>query len=109
MSVVTRKLCKARREQAARVWIEGKALTDAGWKRGDRFSVSAMGEGENAAMILDRLVGRSELKSHHVAGTADRPIIDVTGENVRQLFGEPGTMLHIKLEPNVITITPAQD
>ncbi len=71
-----------------RVWLEGKRLLDAGWTRGmllsktvdsDRILLAPVSADEFA-----ELGGRSRCR---VAGTVDRPIIDLSGAWVTKFMG----------------------
>ena len=61
-----------------RVWIEGKFLIEAGIKRGQHFSKSI--EDNTMRLELD------EDGRHTVAGTEARPIIDLNGKYLIDLF-----------------------
>ena len=63
-----------------RVWIEGKVLLDMQTKRGIKFSRTMNGE----SMVL--VIG-DENGKHTVAGTPERPIIDLNGKYLNEFFG----------------------
>ena len=67
----------------ARVWIEGKRLTDNGIANGLKFVKSVNDHG----IILKFLPSDYEGKSHKVAGTIERPIIDLNGKYLTKFFG----------------------
>lgn len=68
-----------------RVWIEGKVLLDMGWTRGTRLHrrvVADIVRCGRDSLVLARLDGQ-----HRVAGTDKRPIIDLNGKYLNDLFG----------------------
>lgn len=80
----------------ARLWIEGAALADAGWKKGDAFS---------AEFFLDKLVYRKPGEENRkVAGTADRPIIDTNTDRLLEIGVEIGEKVSIEITPEKIEI-----
>ena len=85
-----------------RVWIEGAALLDHQWTRGMPFSKSRVLSGlthkaypdqDGKAMVLipqrtKRPANAEPVKRwHKVAGTDKRPIIDLNGAYLNDLFG----------------------
>ena len=77
MTTHTYKTC--RNKGHARIWIEGDRLTAAGWKNGDRFNKTITPDGI--------LLTRADDGAHKIAGTADRPIIDLCGKYLTEFFG----------------------
>jgi len=71
------KVGASKRVPQSRIWIEGWRLTGAGFSHGARYNVEWTVTG--ATLIPDTAGARK------VAGTIDRPIIDITGERVRAL------------------------
>ena len=79
-----------------RVWIEGKVLLDMGWTRGTRLHRRVVPDIVSAgrdSLVLARLDG-IDLSGiglmrgqHRVAGTDKRPIIDLNGAYLNDLFG----------------------
>ena len=71
------KVGASKRIPQSRIWLEGSRLISAGFAHGTRYDVvwNALG----ATLIPDTAGARK------VAGTVDRPIIDITGEKVRAL------------------------
>jgi len=71
------KVGASKRIPQSRIWIEGWRLTGAGFAHGTRYNVVWNDAG--ATLIPDAAGVRK------VAGSPDRPIIDITGEKVRAL------------------------
>ena len=63
-----------------RIWIEGDRLTRNGIRRGVKFTREHIG---TAQMVLT-FSGEGR---HPVAGTAARPISDLTGKDLNEFFG----------------------
>ena len=71
------KVGASKRIPQSRIWIEGWRLIGAGFSHGVRYNVTWHDTG--ATLTPDAAGARK------VAGTVDRPIIDITGEKVRAL------------------------
>jgi hypothetical protein len=71
------KVGAARKVPRSRIWIEGARLTLAGFTHAARYDVIWTGAGATLAL--------SPTGSRRVAGTPERPIIDITGDKVRAL------------------------
>lgn len=67
----------------ARIWIEGKRLIDNGIYNGLKFVKSVNEYG----IVLKFLPSDYEGKSHKVAGSVERPIIDLNGKYLTKFFG----------------------
>ena len=100
------KLGTARRVERSRIWLEGKRLTAAGFAVGRYFI--AEWEGKTLALTLtlldeDTIIADAPRK---VSGKGDKPIIDITGAQVRETFGHRS---HVRASfgEGVIAITPA--
>ena len=76
-NVIVVKVGASKRIAQSRIWLEGSRLISAGFAHGTRYNVSWTAAG--ATLIPDTAGARK------VAGTIDRPIIDITGERVRAL------------------------
>ena len=85
-----------------RIWIEGNRLADLGLTRG-RTLTRVM---ENADIGPDTMTlttnPRSEGKRHRIAGTSERPILDLCGKWVSAFIGD-----HTHFEVDVIHLTYA--
>jgi len=77
LSVIVVKVGAAKRISQSRIWLEGSRLLLSGFAHGTRYDVKWTADG--AVLIPDTAGARK------VAGTVDRPIIDITGEKVRAL------------------------
>jgi hypothetical protein len=95
-TIVTRQLGSNRGK--CRLWIEGKDLADAGWRRGDRFDV------EYADCLILR---RNPDGKRKIAGTAGRPIVDTNTDKLttQARLGKPGDTVTISIMPDVIVVT----
>lgn len=96
-AVFVTKLGTAKKVERSRIWIEGKRLVDAGFTVGQYFSKTWLGPNEPSpfkapsnSLILELLVEDDVLNAPpcKVSGKGDKPIIDITGERVREHFGE---------------------
>ena len=68
-----------------RVWIEGKVLLDIGWTKGTKLHkriVTQFGTDRESLVLEPDPDGR-----HRVAGADTRPIIDLNGRYLNDLFG----------------------
>ena len=81
---------------AARIWLEGKRLLDAGWKRGDRYDAIF---GSNGLMYI-----KAEDGKRAVAGTESRPIIDTNSKKITE-FIAIGETANVIIQANKIAIT----
>jgi len=79
------KVGASKRVPQSRIWIEGRRLISAGFVRGARYDVLWTAAG--ASLTLSPAGG-----ARKVAGTSDRPIIDITGASVRSLQSDSATV-----------------
>ncbi len=94
------KLGDTRRGERTRIWLEGSKLTSAGFRKGFRYA--RYEEGDKLVIVLS---GTGSLK---VAGTSDRPIIDMTGRFVADLFATAGcTHVAVEYYPGQIVVRQA--
>jgi hypothetical protein len=106
------KLGTARQVSKSRIWIEGKRLVDAGFTVGAYFVKEWLyEEGEPSAIAL-RLtkVGDGDVMTTapcKVSGKDSKPIIDITGASVRDVFGSRFDHVTCVFELGRITITGA--
>ena len=88
------KVGAARRIPQSRIWIEGRRLISAGFAHGARYDVEWTATGATLKLCATG--------ARKVAGAADRPIIDITGEKVRALGVDRVTIVYtaqkIKIE-----------
>ena len=75
-----------------RIWIEGNVLAANGFTNGRTFTRAILQAADmprptkdSAAMVLD-FTNEQDGRTHKVAGTADRPIIDLCGKYVTEFF-----------------------
>ena len=80
----------------ARIWIEGKSLENAGWKRGDKFNTVF---GDGFITYTKHADGKRA-----VAGTSTRPIIDTNTDKIRACVGAETETVSISIEKTQITI-----
>ena len=71
----------------ARVWLERGVLRAAGLAHGVAYDVTPSG---NTLIITANPQG-----ARHVAGTPERPIIDINGARILAGLGSPGAALHV--------------
>lgn len=79
------KLGTAKRVERSRIWIEGARLAAAGFTVGRYFHRTW----KDASLVLE-LAGDDDVVTDtpsKVSGKGDKPIIDITGECVRETFG----------------------
>lgn len=72
--MITHKFKTCKNKGHDRIWIEGSRLIQAGWNNGDRFNR------ELVDGVLE--LRRHPEGKHKIAGTPDRPIIDLCGQHV---------------------------
>ena len=76
------KIGAAKGTPRSRLWLEGKLLAVAGFKAGEKFTITV----HDDLIALDRFSLNPALPQGTVSGTPDRPIIDLTGKRVRFVF-----------------------
>jgi len=70
----------------ARIWIEGNVLNSHKLTNGMRFTKERIDDDE---LLLSFAASFPEgIKSNKIAGTIDRPIIDMTGKWLTDFFGD---------------------
>lgn len=68
----------------ARLWIEGRWLAEAGFAKGQNYSITCLPAENRLVIYLDGAGSR------RVAGTADRPIMDLTRAAEMSAIGGAG-------------------
>lgn len=96
------KLGVSRGTERSRIWMEGERLINAGFRRGIPFR-KTWTETTLTLTIEARGADGKRADFGTVAGTADRPVIDIVGERVRETFGN-GTHINVTYERDCITI-----
>ena len=96
---VTRKIGQNRGKP--RLWIEGKALTEAGFVRGDAFGFSFDRNGK-AHIVRDGTAPGA--RPRKVSGKADKPIIDIAGSSLGALGEAASVTLSYLPGSGVITV-----
>ena len=102
----TTKLGTAKRVERSRIWIEGQRLIDAGFVPGSYF-LKGRAIGPRLTLTLlkdDDVINTAPCK---VSGKGAKPIIDITGELVRDAFGSKGTHVTVAFKAGEIVIVPA--
>jgi len=87
----TTKLGAAKGVPKSRIWIEGKRLVVAGFTVGTYFIKEISGPSAAPDTLHLTLCDDDSLYTSmpcKVSGKGDKPIIDITGEAVRSMFGE---------------------
>ncbi len=83
--VITSKVFKVGNNRGKkRVWMEGNFLKNAGIVRGMKFSKRILTEGFQPMMVLDF----DDQGPHTVAGTEQRPIIDMNGKYLADVLDD---------------------
>jgi len=90
----THKLGISRKVERSRIWLEGGRLTRAGFTHGKSFSKTW---NLRTGTLILKVEGTNEEANEFgtVAGTPERPIIDIVGEQVRKFFAS-GTHVEVK-------------
>jgi hypothetical protein len=102
---VLSKLSTARGNERSRVWLEGKRLADYGFSHGTGYQA----RWSSIGLVLE--AGREDegVRIRYVAGTASRPIIDITGAEVREQLGSVGPYVSVTYALGRITIRPTTE
>lgn len=95
MITLTRKIGKNKGQ--SRVWLEGKYLAAHGWTKGTTY--------ERDTSIGNIVLTKSTLGKLKVAGGVDRPVIDLAGKWVTELF-EGHEQVGVIVSDEMITIAP---
>lgn len=99
------KLSTHRGTQHARLWFEGARLIEAGFTHGARFSVTWTPATVTLALV-PHFEGR-KAGFGKVAGTPERPIVDIAGDVVRETFGKHADHVSVTYESGRITVRRA--
>lgn len=82
------KLGTSKGTKRARIWLQGKRLTDAGFKVGDVICATW----NKASLTITPALKPSKRGEHDdirkVSGKGDMPIIDIVGQRVVETFGQ---------------------
>lgn len=102
---ITTKLGTARRVPASRIWIEGARLTAHGFTPGQYFAATWQ-PGPHPRVTLELLTPDSIVSTapHKVSGKGSKPIIDLTGSEVRECFPNCSHVL-ARFAPGLIVIS----
>ena len=93
-----------------RIWIEGAALANNGWKRGRDFVAVHVKHADGSGSIEYRSIMsipggiNSSAEVRHVAGTDDRPIIDTCTPKILETLGADATHAKITITEEKIVI-----
>jgi hypothetical protein len=85
-TVFRSKIGTARQVPGSRIWLEGKRLVDIGFTVGKNFVKEW---DEEAGTLTLTLVGKNDILATApctVSGKGEKPIIDITGAQVREFF-----------------------
>ena len=102
MEKFTHKLSTARGQERSRIWLERERLTRAGFTKGKTFRKTW----SKAGLVLELAKPGADDAARDfgtVAGTAERPVIDIVGQLVRDAFGK-GTHIEATYQPGRISI-----
>lgn len=106
----THKLGKTRAGEGTRIWLEGQRLIDHGFTHGVLF---ARDWNDTRDILTITLCTPEEFNAlprdarGRVSGSAARPVIDIVGQHVAQMF--PGGTIAATWSPNRITIKGASN
>lgn len=107
------KLGTAKGVERSRIWIEGTRLVEAGFVVGSYFGKVLEFDGAQSQFIPvltlellkpDDVTNTAPCK---VSGKGNKPIIDITGELVRTVFGKLGTHVEVTYTKGKVTIRSA--
>ncbi len=113
LAVFRTKLGAAKREPRSRIWLEGQRLIDAGFTVGKYFAK----DWDDDAPKFERPLLELTLAAENdvfattpckVSGKGGKPIIDITGAAVRDVFGRHGDHVDVQFYPGRIVITRTQ-
>ena len=110
MEKFTHKLSTARGNERSRIWLERDRLNRAGFTHGKAFRKTW--NDKAGTLVLEVAKPGADDKASDfgtVAGTKERPVIDITGERVRVVFGSKGTHVDATYGDGRITIKPAAE
>jgi hypothetical protein len=83
MTTVTRKIGTNRGKR--RLWLEGRVLADAGFAPGDKYV--RMPSPRTALLVLALVTPPTTAKQYTVSGKGSKPIIDIIGGDIVNVFG----------------------
>jgi hypothetical protein len=87
MATFEHKLGKTRAGEGTRIWLEGKRLIDHGFTHGAHVRREwHEGKLRLAVVDADTFANLPRVERTTVAGSPDRPIIDIVGAAVREAF-----------------------
>lgn len=87
-----------------RIWIEGAALAAEGWSKG--MHLFRLIDQVDGSLYLHLTDSPAKTRRHSIAGTADRPILDLSGKWVTAFMGDSPRFTAVITESS-ITITPS--
>ena len=87
MAILKEKIFKVGENRGKkRIWIEGKFLLDAKLNRGWRFDKQSYSNDENGIEKRYMMLTPNKNGQHMIAGSDTRPIIDLNGKYLNDLF-----------------------
>lgn len=100
MKTFTSKLGTAKGAPRSRVWIEGNRLIAAGFTPGEYYVIGHGCEGEEnkfirLSLLIDDDVIAPGVTPRKVSGKGAKPIIDLTGKWIFELFGRSETHVSV--------------
>jgi hypothetical protein len=111
LHVFESKLGTAKGVARSRIWIEGKRLVDAGFTVGQYFIKEVFDESHGKARRLELVLLKDDdvldTAPAKVSGKGKKPIIDITGHCVREVFA-PFDKVKVTYYPGRIVITGAE-
>jgi len=108
MKTFTSKLGTAKGAPRSRVWIEGNRLIAAGFTPGEYFIDEAGGKTLHLYRLTFDDVIAPGMTPRKVSGKGAKPIIDLTGKWIFEMFGKNHTHVDVTYQPNHIMIKGAE-
>lgn len=105
METFTLKTCFNRGN--ARIWIEGTRLTNAGIRKGREYVKRFVSSDSDNATLFLNFSGNGEGRKTRVAGTDNRPIIDICSRQISD-FLNGAEKYRVTINENEIMIEPVK-
>jgi hypothetical protein len=96
----TTKLGTAKGSARSRIWLQGKRLTEAGFKPGAKYGASW----SSNLLTLSLNPAPEGYEMRVVSGKGELPIIDITGKSVMDTFGFCCDRVDVTFKPGFISI-----
>lgn len=104
MKLFKSKIGTARKQPGSRVWLQGSRLAAAGFVPGAKYGARWY---ERQRKLLLTLKYDGTYEERTVSGKGDTPIIDITGDRVREFFGSRASHVEVTFSRGSILIMAA--